>query len=64
MNLWVSLHRVVKVKSTTPIDDDLEVFDMMSRFLASEKAKQLSHDFAGQANLASSSQIWSDPRQA
>ena len=37
---------------------------MMSRFLASEKAKQLSHDFAGQAYLASSSQIWNDLRLA
>jgi len=59
-----NLPRVVKVKSTTPIHDDIEVFDMMSRFLASEKAKQLSHDFAGQAYLASSSQIWNDLRQA
>lgn len=59
-----SLPRVVKVKSTTPINDDLEVFDMMSRFLASEKAKQLSHDFAGQAYLASCSQTWNDLRQA
>ena len=59
-----SLPRVVKVKSTTPINDDLEVFDMMSRFLASEKAKQLSHDFAGQAYMASSSQIWNDLRHS
>jgi hypothetical protein len=59
-----TLPRVVKVKSTTPINDDLEVFDMMSRFLASEKAKQLSHDFAGQAYLASSSQIWNDLRHS
>jgi hypothetical protein len=58
-----SLPRVVRVKSTTPINDDLEVFDMMSRFLASEKAKQLSHDFAGQAYLASASQLWNDLRQ-
>lgn len=57
-----NLPRVVRVKSTTPVTDSLEVFDMMSRFLALEKAKQLSHDFAGQAYLASSSQIWNDLR--
>lgn len=55
---------VVRVKSTTPVTDNLEAFDMMSRFLAFEKAKQLSHDFAGQAYLASSSQIWNDLRLA
>lgn len=59
-----NLPRVVRVKSTVPVTDELEVFDMMSRFLASEKAKQLSHDFAGQAYLASSSQIWNDLRLA
>jgi hypothetical protein len=59
-----NLPRVVRVKSTAPVGDELEVFDMMSRFLASEKAKQLSHDFAGQAYLASSSQTWNDLRLA
>ncbi len=59
-----NLPRVVRVKSTTPVTDELDAFDMMSRFLASEKAKQLSHDFAGQAYLASSSQTWNDLRLA
>jgi hypothetical protein len=58
------LPRVVRIKSAAPVGDELEVFDMMSRFLASEKAKQLSHDFAGQAYLASSSQTWNDLRLA
>lgn len=58
------LPRVVRVKSTAPVTDELEAFDMLSRFLASEKAKQLSHDFAGQAYLASSSQTWNDLRLA
>lgn len=64
MNENSVMPRVVKIKSTTQIHDDLEAFDMIARFLASEKAKQLSHDFAGQAYLASSSQIWNDLRQA
>ena len=55
--------KVSQVKSSTPISD-LEAFDMMSRFLAAEKAKQLSLDFAGQSYLASSSQIWNDLRVA
>lgn len=57
----VSLPRVVHVNSTKPVSD-LEAFDMMSRFLAAEKAKQLSLDFAGQSYLASSSQTWNDLR--
>lgn len=55
--------KVSQVKSSAPISD-LEAFDMMSRFLAAEKAKQLSLDFAGQSYLASSSQIWNDLRLA
>jgi hypothetical protein len=57
----LSLPRVERVKSTTPTSN-LESFDMMSRFLAAEKTKQLSLDFAGQSYLASSSQTWNDLR--
>ena len=60
----VNLPRVVRVRSTVPVTEELEAFDMMARFLAAEKAKQFSHDFAGQAYLASSSQVWTDLRQA
>jgi hypothetical protein len=63
MSEKTSLPRVAKVKSTTPVSD-LDAFDMMSRFLAAEKAKQLSHDFSGQTYLASSSQTWNDLRLA
>mmetsp|Transcript_120667 Transcript_120667/g.348662 ORF Transcript_120667/g.348662 Transcript_120667/m.348662 type:complete len:173 (+) Transcript_120667:99-617(+) len=58
------LPRVVKVKSTVPVKDDLEAFDFLSRFLAAEKAKQLSQNFVGQAYVGSSSQIWNDLRLA
>jgi hypothetical protein len=63
MSEKTSLPRVAKVKSTTPVSD-LDAFDMMSRFLAAEKAKQLSHDSSGQTYLASSSQTWNDLRLA
>jgi predicted GNAT family acetyltransferase len=63
MSEKTSLPRVSKVKSTAPVSD-LDAFDMMSRFLAAEKAKQLSHDFSGQTFLASSSQTWNDLRLA
>jgi hypothetical protein len=56
-----SLPRVERIQSTTPVSN-LEAFDMMSRFLAAEKAQQLSLDFAGQSYLASSSQAWNDIR--
>jgi hypothetical protein len=56
-----SLPRVERVQSTTPVSN-LEAFDMMSRYLAAEKAQQLSLDFAGQTYLASSSQAWNDMR--
>jgi outer membrane biosynthesis protein TonB len=56
-----SLPRVSQIKSTTAVSD-LDAFDMMSRFLASQKAKQLSLDFAGQSYLASSTQTWNDLR--
>jgi hypothetical protein len=57
----INLPRVEKVKASTPLSD-LEAFDMMSRFLAAEKAKAIDLDFAGQSYLASSSQVWNDLR--
>jgi hypothetical protein len=59
----INLPRVEKIISSAPLSD-LEAFDMMSRFLEAEKAKQLSLDFAGQSYLSASSQIWNDLRLA
>jgi hypothetical protein len=59
----LNLPRVEKITSSAPLSD-LESFDMMSRFLEAEKAKQLSLDFAGQSYLSASSQIWNDLRLA
>jgi hypothetical protein len=56
-----NLPRVSRIKSVTPVSY-LESFDMMSRFLAAEKVKQVSLDFAGDAFLTSASQIWDDLR--
>lgn len=58
-----TLPRVVRVKTTVPVDET-EAFDMMARFLESEKAKHIDHDAAGEAFLASSSQTWNDVRRA
>jgi hypothetical protein len=56
-----NLPRVSRIKSATPVSY-LEAFDMMSRFLAAEKSKQISLDFAGDAFLTSASQLWDDLR--
>lgn len=55
--------KVERVTSTKPVSN-LEAFDIMSRFLATEKAKQLSLDISGKKVLASSSQAWNDLRLA
>eukprot|EP00980_Cylindrotheca_fusiformis_P029673 scaffold23685_cov206-Cylindrotheca_fusiformis.AAC.3 len=59
----INLPRVEKTISSAPVSN-LEAFDMMSRFLEAEKAKQLSLDFSGQTYLSASSQIWNDLRLA
>lgn len=57
------LPKVTKVNSSTALSNE-EAFDMMSRFLASEKTKERSLDLTGEEYLASSSQTWSELRLA
>ena len=57
------LPKVTKVNSSMALSSE-EAFDMMSRFLASEKTKERSLDLTGEEYLASSSQTWSELRLA
>jgi hypothetical protein len=55
--------KVTKIMSSSSVSNE-DAFDMMARFLESEKTKQKSLDLTGEEYLASSSHAWSELRLA